>query len=136
MSLLRPILIVFGCIITCVIMSLPYSFLAGESITTPFPTSFFACTGTLVVGFARWLETKMTKSVWILLIFFCLPIIFNGLSLISDFFGFHVFSYVFFNLRYEIMWYVLLIAGVSSTLIWYLRRRQRKKRLIKRIPGN
>ena len=120
--------LLIGCII-----AVPYTYLAGGSFENLFATAWIAPVGATILGVILWIETKVTRMFWVVLTYFCLPIILNGLSQLFGLLGYAGIQLFLFNLRYAILGYIFIIGLVSVILTGYLKSSLRRRRLKKRL---
>lgn len=122
------IYLLIGCII-----AVPYTYLAGGSFENFFAAAWIAPVGATILGVILWVETKVTRMFWIVLTYFCLPIIFNGLSQLFGLFGYGEIKTILFDLRYAILGYIFITGLVFLILIGYVKSSLRRRRLRKRL---
>ena len=127
------VLLVVYCLIGC-IFSAPYTFFAGGDNYNFFLGIVFMPM-ILLFLFVPWKITrrrqhKWDKSTfWILVTYFCLPIILNGVSILLKSIGYETVSYYVFAGRYFSLWAIpvfLVVCGIILIVIANLRQRFNK----------
>lgn len=122
-------------VIAGLVISIPYTFLSGGNYKNFMFTVFFGP----VAGFILFVSLSISRVsgsklfFWLLILYFCFPIILNGISILlrwsgENEIGSFVFTYRYFSL------FAIPVAILASLLIWNLISEGWKKLTHKTIP--
>lgn len=117
-----------GCII-----AVPYSYLAGndpESIMGFIKTAWISPIGAIIVFIVFSLSQYKTaiRNTILALMYFCLPIILNGLSKIAGLLGYEYWEKLIFDMRYPMLSYVALFIVLFFILFYYIKGKIKRKK--------